>query len=181
MAEIKSTLDLVMEKTKGLTLSDEEKEAQERERLDRTVEGLWRRVKAAGWSVEEMNLGLADAEPGEREEIKRRFGDRLAAGLTVGDDLPAQIGLLAEFDWVDAGALADLRRLVEEVTASRSRALARAIEAERHSLAAAGISGSAVVPKVPSERRAAAEADAGDLSARLDELKARLLPGDAGS
>ncbi len=174
MAEIKSTLDLVMEKTKGLTLSDEEKAAQAEERLDRVVEGLWRRVGAAGWSIEELNLGLADVEPGDRAAIKRRFGERLAAGLTVGEALPAQVALLAEFDSVAADALADLRRLVEEVIALRAGTLARAFEAERQKLAAAGISGSAVVPKVPSDQGVIAEAEAGKMSARLYEIKGRL-------
>lgn len=173
MAEIKSTLDLVMEKTKGLTLSDAEKAAQAEQRLDRAVEGLWRRVEAAGWSVEEMNLGLADVERNEREAIKRRFSGRLAAGLTLGDDLSAQVALLAEFDSVEAEALADLRRLAEEAAASRSLALDQAIEVERRKLAAAGISGSAVVPKVTSDRGATAGAEAGEMSARLDEIKGR--------
>lgn len=176
MAEIKSTLDLVMEKTKGLTLSDEEKAAQAEERLDRVVEGLWRRVEAAGWSIEEMNLGLAETEAHDRKAIQKRFYDRLAAGLAVGDDLPAQADLLAEFDGAEAGALADLRRLVEEVIALRAGALARAIEAERQKLAAGGISGSAVIPKPPADWASALGPDLDRPADRLASLKPRLVP-----
>ena len=40
MGEIKSTLDLVLEKTRNLTLSSEEKEAQKRKEIENRIKGL---------------------------------------------------------------------------------------------------------------------------------------------
>ena len=40
MAEIKSTLDLVMEKTRNLTLSSEEKQAQKQIEIGNRIKGL---------------------------------------------------------------------------------------------------------------------------------------------
>jgi hypothetical protein len=40
MGEIKSTLDLVLEKTKNLTLSSEEKETQKRKEIENRIKGM---------------------------------------------------------------------------------------------------------------------------------------------
>jgi hypothetical protein len=174
MAEIKSTLDLVMEKTKGMTLSAEEKQAQEDERLDRLVEGLWRRVAAAGWSAKEFFVARDETAETDRSEVVRRFRARLIEALEVGDDLPAQVSLLSKFEGVDPGALAELEDLAARMGAARGRTQDELIEAERAKLAAAGISGSAVVPKPPPGWPPSAGDDLSDIAARLVALKPRL-------
>ena len=40
MGEIKSTLDLVLEKTKNLTLSSEEKEEQKQKEIEKRIKGM---------------------------------------------------------------------------------------------------------------------------------------------
>lgn len=176
MAEIKSTLDLVMEKTKGMTLSAEEKQAQEDERLERLVEGLWRRVEAAEWSATEFFLARDETSEPDRPEVVGRFMARLIEDLRVGDDLPAQVSLLSKFEGVDPGALSELEALTAQAGAARGRTLDELIEAERAKLAAAGISGSAVVPKAPPGWTPSSGEDLAEITARLKALKQRLFP-----
>ena len=45
MGEIKSTLDLVMEKTRNLTLSDEEKQAQKKKETSNRIKGLLQKLQ----------------------------------------------------------------------------------------------------------------------------------------
>ncbi len=175
MAEIKSTLDLVMEKTKGMTLSPEEKRAQESERLDRLAEGLWRRMGGAGWSVEEFDLARQEAAGTDWPEVSRRFWARLVEDLRPGDDLFDQVRLLAQCERVDPPGLAELKALTDRVGTAMGQDLAALVEAERQALAAAGISGSAVVPRPPAGRTSSEGADLSEISARLDALKPRLL------
>ena len=48
MGEIKSTLDLVMERTKNLSLSDEEKQAQKQKEVESRIRGLLQKY-LDGW------------------------------------------------------------------------------------------------------------------------------------
>jgi hypothetical protein len=175
MAEIKSTLDLVMEKTKGMTLSPEEKRAQESERLDKLAAGLWRRMGGAGWSIEEFDLARGEAAGTDWPEVGRRFRARLVEDLRPGEDLFTQVRLLSRLEGIDPRALAELEALADRIGAALGRDQAALIEVERQALAAAGISGSAVVPKPPADRTPAEGADLTEISARLDALKPRLL------
>ena len=54
MAEIKSTLDLVMERTKHLSLSEEEKDAQKTEESKKAIRGILQRYLDQSLTKEEM-------------------------------------------------------------------------------------------------------------------------------
>ena len=54
MGEIKSTLDLVMEKTKHLSLSDEEKQSQKKAELEKRVNGLLQKYQDQVLSLEQL-------------------------------------------------------------------------------------------------------------------------------
>jgi hypothetical protein len=54
MGEIKSTLDLVMEKTKDLTLSSEEKKAQKQKEIENRIKGLLQKYQDGFLSKSEL-------------------------------------------------------------------------------------------------------------------------------
>ena len=58
MAEIKSTLDLIMEKTKGLTMSDEEKEAFQQKELETKLRGSLQKVMEGRLKLERFQMEL---------------------------------------------------------------------------------------------------------------------------
>ena len=55
MAEIKSTLDLVMEKTKNLSLSDEERREQKNKEIGSRIRGLLNKFKDEAISLDRFN------------------------------------------------------------------------------------------------------------------------------
>jgi len=149
MAEIKSTLDLVMEKTKGLVQSEEEKkeiQAQERRNRARSLllqlkEGRIKPDKLAGalaqWGEEEaafikpvfFKLLLESIALGEDNSV---FLDGIKAlSASPGDDAAKDIeAILKEYD----------RSIIDLAFIYRKKLL--------QELESRGISGSAVVPKV---------------------------------
>ena len=54
MAEIKSTLDLVMEKTKNLSLSSEERQAQKSKEIESRIRGLLQKFKDQALSADKF-------------------------------------------------------------------------------------------------------------------------------
>ena len=54
MAEIKSTLDLVMEKTKNLSLSEEERQGQKNEEIESRIRGLLQKFNDQAFSIDKL-------------------------------------------------------------------------------------------------------------------------------
>ncbi len=136
MAEIKSTLDLIMERTKNLTLTEDEKKVLHRDEQVSRVKGWVQRyedrVLRTAEIRKELNAELKDL-------LRREIIERLEPGSSndilyqmleeVLDINRAPFETVAErFNWIIEG--------------ERDRQEAEQLEA----LAAAGISGSAVVP-----------------------------------
>ena len=57
MGEIKSTLDLVLEKTKNLTLSSEEKEQQTQQEIENRIKGMMQKYQDGLYSKSELMAG----------------------------------------------------------------------------------------------------------------------------
>jgi hypothetical protein len=143
MGEIKSTLDLIMERTKGLSLSTEErKKLQQQEWLG----------KARGWAqkyldelIDAQDLkGAIEAleEPGEGKSLLKQ--ELLEAVDPEGDN---------EKRWEVLEVLWGLSRepylrIIEEFRSTVAQAGARRAETTAGRLAARGITGSAVVPNL---------------------------------
>jgi len=62
MGEIKSTLDLVMERTRHLALSEEEKEAHQREDFAKRLQGLLQQYADGAMAVDELRDRMAALE-----------------------------------------------------------------------------------------------------------------------
>ena len=62
MGEIKSTLDLVMERTRHLSLSAEEKEEQRREDFEKRLQGLLQQYADEGVALDELRDRMAELQ-----------------------------------------------------------------------------------------------------------------------
>ena len=60
MGEIKSTLDLVMERTKHLSLSAEEKAQQQKENFEKRLQGLLQQYADGALSVDAFQKGVSE-------------------------------------------------------------------------------------------------------------------------
>ena len=150
MAKIKSTLDLIMEKTKHLSLNTEEKDALEQQQLNRRVQApLVRYLKGerdANYLVHELDL-----LPPE----KTAEGKRLCLGLLMDRLSPLEdnqrilaavemlVGEAGRGRWEETIAPIE-RRFLDDLRKAREAAADRCREA----LAASGLKGPAILARV---------------------------------
>ena len=148
MAKIKSTIDLIMEKTKHLSLNDEEKQALERQKLlQRMQASLVRDLKGerdANFLAHELHR----LPPEKRDEAKRIFLELMRDRLSPFED---NTRILAGVETLQSGTERKrweetLAPLEEQLKEELERARAEAVARSREALAAAGLRGSAILP-----------------------------------
>ena len=145
MGEIKSTLDLVLEKTRNLTLSNEEKLDLAREKLDRKTQGLVNRyldnILPLGRLKEEIQ-GIDSRENGLAFKLLKKH---LLAHFDPDSDNSLLVSALSEIAGFDVSLLTVLQKEYQGEREESERAFQeRALSA----LEDRGVSGSAVVPNL---------------------------------
>lgn len=150
MAEIKSTMDIIMEKTKGLTLTEEERRKIGEEEARRKVNGLVQRYLDGRIDMAKVTEEVGPVPEVRREfflqEMKRNLLERIDPALDHGPIL----SLLASLPGVDVGALQrEIERFRTE-TRERRRLQEKALLDEFEER---GIRGDAVVPNVEADPR----------------------------
>lgn len=169
MSEIKSTLDLIMEKTKHLTMNEEEKKRFMEKDLAGKVKGLVQRSLdglVTGKRLEE-ETGALFRESGDEELVRRLFRNELTGRFEFGQDNEAILNLLK----TAIGAEHDpVRKILHKY--EKNAALLRKSHEERmkERLKDRGISGPAAAPNLEAgqEWRQALQNLRKDLEAELD-------------
>lgn len=174
MAEIKSTLDLVMEKTRNLTFSSEEKLAHQVEQARKAFNGFLQKYLDGQLELAEIQqkvAGLVERhELGGREVLRKAVADRLTPA-----SMPEPLLILLEQVFgCDTEALRalgqDYRSEMATRAGARSSQLATYFE-ERH-----GVSGTAVAPNLEADAKWKEEIVILHelFAAKLEDEKARL-------
>ncbi len=145
MGEIRSTLDIIMEKTRGLTLSEEERDAIKRREVEGRVKGLLQKYLDGAVSLEQVMRQFQALGDKERLSAKEVMWQEIVERL---DPQAEQEALMALLD-----RLFDLprERLAATLEAARQRLAdirSEKVQALQARLLARGISGSAVVPNL---------------------------------
>ena len=177
MAEIKSTLDLVMEKTKNLSLSTEERQEQKNKEIGSRIRGLLNKYQDKAISSEQFNseYRALKKEYGLKEKGNENLIKEICDRTELGKDNQALFDLLSEFKASDFARLKSILLEFETTSAAAARErrkILKAYLAKTHL-----ISGSSVVPNLEKDddwRKEAAEMRA-TYEALLDKEKARLL------
>jgi hypothetical protein len=169
MAEIKSTLDLVMEKTKHLSLSDDEKQKQKSVEIEKRINGLLQKCRDQILSTDELQQ--------EYGRLKKEFSltnDSCLISQIISsiDPLGDNLILLALLNKFCAGGSAGVESLLSEFQDEfNSAASYRMLEFREDLARNHHISGSAVVPNLQTDDDWMVEA--GALRARFEaELEA---------
>jgi hypothetical protein len=168
MAEIKSTLDLVMERTRNLTLSAEEKQAQKQKDAQKILNGVIQKYLDQLITPEEIALKISAVEQEYQLEDRSLFVDVILDKIdleALHGPLPA---LLEDIAGVDVSGLFDLagdhqRQLTEGRQSYFSEAMCNLSDQ-------AGISGSAVLPNVEADLKWQ-----GEIRSRMAVLETALL------
>ncbi len=174
MAEIRSTLDLIMERTKGMTMSPQEKEQLRQEELAKRARGLQVKLLDNPDNTKEILTPLESMGEEERAGLERLLWKGLVHDLPPDREALKYVAILRRLtpaqtkqrvlDKIES----DLKSIAKAHGSDEKKALAR----ERKRLASFGISGSAVIPKISGQSLAGPE------SQRLaEDLKKRLLDG----
>jgi len=163
----------MMERTKGMTLSTREREDLRREEFAKRARGIRFKLMQEGEKIDDV-LAALDAEPPDDRallqevlwqtmvELMPATGEDLLRSLAVMEKMPQGRSKGHVLHEIHSSFKNSVKRQAEE----RKRIVNR----ERKKLAALGISGSAVVPKIPSRQ----ELDA-SFQAELAKLKTALL------
>lgn len=148
MAEIKSTLDLVLERTKNLTMTAEEKEDLHRRELEGTLRGWVHKFMEGLLNIKTLKSEIEKASPGFDEVSRKILKGLLLEHLDPEGDNKKVLQALKEILGLKkeayAAAAEDGRK---RLAAEKSRLL----ETMRKRLADREISGSAVTPNLSKE------------------------------
>jgi len=178
MGEIKSTWDIVMEKTKGLKVTSRDRERIKRGELTSRANAVFHKYMDAHGNQAYLQKELKAVQGEEREVIKRELLSLLLDRIDLSTDNGKIItGIETLKGKPVAKTVKRLRLLASEFKASRNE---RAREVEGiflRRLAAMGISGSAIQPSLEGKRDwiealGGLQREYGD---RLEALKEELL------
>ena len=145
MGEIKSTLDIIMEKTRGLTMTDEEKKAFEKEEVEGRVRGFLQKFIDSIIRLEGLKKEIGAFDEKQRTSANEALIRECIARI----DPEAENGSL--FDVLEHVAGMDpvpLRNIFYEFQTLLDRQKGEKEKILEESLKERGISGSAVIPNI---------------------------------
>ncbi len=177
MAEIKSTLDLVMEKTKNLNLSEEEKQDRKDKEIESRLRGLVQKfqdeiISQEQFKAEYQSLRKTHKLTGEQHKhLLKAICDR----IELGKDNMVLLELLSQF--ADSNIRGIVSILQDFETEIQAAAEAQSKIAKDNLARAHFISGSAVVPNLEGDSgwRKMVEAIRAEFEERLNQVRTDLL------
>jgi hypothetical protein len=169
MAVIKSTLDLVLEKTKHLTLSDEEKQKQRYDKLRKKLKGLVQRFTDRVLKLEELKKEWEVLQQAYELNGKNVLILEISEKINLDRDNAALLQLLQEFRGKKAPNINSLLKNYQDTRRSMAE---KKIHKIKEDLAQNRfISGSAIVPNLEADPEWQAEVQ--DIKHKFDTLLCR--------
>ncbi len=144
MGEVRSTLDLVLEKTRHLTLSKEEKLDLATEELDKKIQGLVNRYLDNIFPLSQLKEEVEGIDSKEHNLAFRLLKKHLLAHFDLDSDNSSIFSALSEVAGFDISPLAILLKEYMSEKEETERAFKERV---LKALKGRGVSGSAVVPK----------------------------------
>lgn len=175
MGEIKSTLDLVLEKTKHLTQSSVEKQAQIRKDVEIRIKGILQKYQDGVSSLEQLQRDYEALKTEYNLTDNTIMAGRVINRLDPGLDNRALFEVLEDCCHLDSGGMADV---INGYQAGYHTAAQNRMETLKESLAQKYlISGSALVPNLESDEKWHLEAQAltAAFEQKLNQEKDRLI------
>jgi len=144
MAEIKSTIDLIMERTKNLSASAEEREAWHRQEREKHIRSLIQRLLDDSLTLDDVKDELEKEKKGGRAaEVWAHLKNALAFPVAPDSDNERLFRIANELAGTPEKRLQDTLRSCQAEFFAGKTALA---ERQRGELESVGITGSAVLP-----------------------------------
>ena len=148
MAEIKSTLDIIMEKAKKFSVTEEEKQGFKRQELEGKIKGLVQKSIDGIWDSERFQVEVAALQAKDKDLVDQVLKEELVTRLELKENSQE---LLKMLEYVAGSAssgvrkvLADFEKKGEEQKEIRQKTLLESFQKK-------GISGSAVLPNMDTD------------------------------
>ncbi len=155
MGEIKSTLDLVMERTSHLALSAEEKTEQEKDEARKGLKGLLQKYQDTIINLEELKKGLGSLQKKYAFADSRFLAGEISGRITLVQTSHLFLLVLNDFFDLNTNAMEsvckDFRIKMRDKAVDQMEADKKQIAETHH------ISGSAVIPNLEADTAWAAE------------------------
>ena len=175
MGEIKSTLDLVLEKTKNLTLSSEEKEEQKQKEIENRIKGMMQKYQDGILSKNRLITGYEILKKDYNMTQNKALIIEITKRIEPDQDNQPLLELLQECCTIDTAAI---ETIIENYRKAHLTASQNRMELLKEDLAQQfDISGSAILPNLEADglwRQEAREMRAG-FEDQLNRVKDDLL------
>jgi len=149
MGEIKSTMDLVMEKTRHLSLNREEKKELKQNELRKKLRGLLQKYEGEVLDIENFRKELSALQNSYKIAAKKTLKDEIWNRLTLDNNHADLLKLLQVLCEVNTKSIENIKNeyqnKVSQVSLKRAEQI-KALLSERHH-----ISGSAVMPNIEAD------------------------------
>jgi hypothetical protein len=148
MAEIKSAVELAMERTKGLRLSDDEMEKLKEEEIQSKAHGLVNRYLEVDFHLREVERELEKSDPPQRQYLKTLFIRYLSEAIDLDRDNDLIFQGIESFREESKPSLRKLKALIQKYQERKGKELIKTEKQFLANLERLGISGSAVQARV---------------------------------
>ncbi len=174
MAEIKSTLDIIMERAKGITVTEVEKAQFKRRDLEEKVRGLLHRALGGVMDLDRLSNQMAGIDNADRQAAMETLLQQCLGTLDLEGDNKPVLEIMERLLKVDTSPL---KAILKGYRKNLEKGKSASEEKIKKQLEKMGISGSAVVANVlaaPDWHRYISELKEkflGDIDAIRDKLK----------
>lgn len=148
MAEIKSTLDIIMEKAKKFSVTEEEKQGFKRQELEGKIKGLVQKTLDGILGSERFQVELAALQAQEKAMVDQVLKEELVARVEVETNSEALLKILED---VSGPAWATVRKVLADWEKEGGKQKDSRRRTMLESFSKKGISGSAVLPNLDAD------------------------------
>jgi hypothetical protein len=145
MSEIKSTMDLVMEKAKGFTVTEDEKKEFRRREVEGKMKGIFQKYLDGGFNIDRAVEEIETLSRAQGDIVKEVFGKECAGRVTVQGENGPVLDLIKKTMGTDIsaieGAVSHAVNSLRKLEAEQKKKILERFEQR-------GISGSAVIPNL---------------------------------
>lgn len=155
MGEIRSTIDIMMERTRGMTLSSREREEFRRDEFVKRAKGIRLKLLEEAERFDDVLSALDSEPPDDRDFLQEVLWQIMIEMLpTTGEELLRSLAVMEKLPQGQSKGriLREIHSCFKNAVKRQAEDRKRVVAKEKKKLAALGISGSAVVPKIPSQQ-----------------------------
>ncbi len=149
MAEIKSTLDLIMEKTQNMVLTEDEKEEIRRKELNGKIKGWIQQYRDNIMSLNAIKSEIQKEEKDRQVELKKTLKKESIQRIEPDEDNTKSFQLLKEILGINKDSIINMINRFQEMQDTEK---INKTNEMKNRLNEKGISGTAVVPNLDSDK-----------------------------